>query len=152
MDIASIGGLMLRKRADIVDTPVHYKVINVTKMIRRTKSTKATTSAPLDELEFGANSVRGKLVTKTSTDKSTETSSSSVSPTRKSKIAEAIDQVEKNVVKESQTASNKKDKTEEKSPSQAVSESINAGINEVVTAVNDEDGVISEDNRLSTKI
>ncbi len=131
-------------------------MINVTKIIRRTKKTTTTTSSSttiqLDELEFKANNVKGKLITK-----STKSSSSlSEKTTKKSKIAEAIDQVENNLVKESQLKENKNENKQKSDDVDAVSESINSSINDLINKTigsnkSDEDSKEEKESKLETK-
>jgi hypothetical protein len=85
----------------------------VTKIIRRTKPTTISTTttttsesstkkakvtkpktseAPIEEIEFGPNNIKGKLVT-----------TSASSTTKKSKISEAIDMIENKVAEEAQS-------------------------------------------------
>lgn len=133
-------------------------MINVTKIIRRTKKTTTTTTTSpttiqLDELEFKPNNVKGKLITK-----STKSSTSlSEKTTKKSKIAEAIDQVENNLVKESQLKGNKNENKQKSDDVDAVSESINSSINDLVnktigsSSKSEDDSNEERESKLETK-
>lgn len=120
-DLGSIG-LILKKRADTNDEngddndgdERHFKVLNVTKIVRRRKTTKRTPSAAsLDELEFGPNDVKGKLVT------------------IKSSVSDAIDNVKEEIVSESQISKEESNENEKESEN-SVDESISDSIDDVV--------------------
>lgn len=135
VEIASI--LLKKRNAD--ESTRKYKVINVTKIIRRTKptttSTISTTSesstkkqktsrpkteAPIDELEFDIKS-------KTSTKSTTLITSKS---TKKSKISEAIDIIEDKIVDEAQSKDDNQKGSESKQST--MDKAVESAVNEVV--------------------